>query len=163
MTKTKTNKDSFYQACIDACKKLNKKQQSGVYVYNILDENGLIDHILSGNLNLNDYTDTDLKSFRGIGNTSIDIVRVAWSLYTKQPMQCALDLDSAELRGYSTGKDLIRWIKEHGLENKQIYYSDHDYIGFILHTNKFEGMDYHTIGDINIKTGSYTENQEYIS
>ena len=160
---SKNERDPFYQACIDACEKLNKKRQFGVYAYNILNENGLIDHILNGNINLNDYTDKELKAFRGMGYSTIETIRVAWSLYTNNPAQGTLDIDPAELRGYSTGKDLIRWIKDHRLENKQIYYAGHNCIGFIIDTREFDGMEYHTTCDLDVNTGHYVEIQDHIS
>jgi len=160
---TKTETDPFFQACIAACEKLDKKKQFGVYAYNILDENGLVDHIIKGTINLNDYTDSELKSFRGIGYSTLEIIRTAWSLYTKKPAQGILDIDPAKLRGHSIGKDLIRWIQDHNLENKQIYYAQHNRIGFILDVHEFEGMEYNTTCDLNVLTGYYVEFQEHIS
>ena len=156
-------KDLFYQACMNACEKLGKKKRFGTYAYNILNENGLIDHILNGRIDLNNYTDNELKSFRGLGCSSIDTIRVAWSIYTKQPAQGVLNLDPAVLRGYSTGKDIIRWIKEHKLENKRIDYAEHHRIGFIVDTREFDGMEYNTTADLNIIDGSYVEFQDDIS
>ena len=155
-----TNKDPFYKACIEACERLGKKKQFGTHAYNILDDCGLIDHILNGTVSLDDYTDSDLKSFRGLGNVTIDILRVAWSLYSKRPMQGAIEIDPVLLRGYSTGKDLIRWIKDHKLEDKRIYYGK---IGFIIKTHMFAGMEYHTTSDLNVVDGSYVEIRDNIS
>jgi len=161
MTKNKDN--PFHQACIDACIKLDKKKGLGTYAYNILEDNGIIEHILNGTLNLNDYTDRDLESFRGLGFTTIEILRVAWNLYMKKPLQKALDLDPAMLRGYSTGKDLIRWIKDHKLEHKRVYYAHHDCVGFVIETREFEGMEYDTTADLNVINGDYVEVREHIS
>lgn len=161
MTKSKDN--PFHQACINACIKLDKKKGLGTYAYNILDDNGIVDHILNGTLNLNDYTDSDLESFHGLGFTTIEILRVAWNLYMKKPLQKTLELDPAILRGYSTGKDLIRWIKDHKLEQKQVYYAYHDRIGFIIETREFDGMEYNTTADLNVINGDYVEVQENIS
>lgn len=158
-----TNKDPFYKACIEACERLDKKKQFGTHAYNILDDCGLIDHILNGTVSLDDYTDSDLKSFRGLGNVTIDILRVAWSLYSKRPMQSAIEIDPVLLRGYSTGKDLIRWIKDHKLEDKQVYYAEHGRIGFIIDTHTFEGMEYHRTSDLNVIDGSYVEIRDNIS
>ena len=160
---SKNDRDPFYQACIDACEKLKKKRQFGVYAYNILKENGLIDHILSGSINLDDYTDKDFKAFRGVGYSTIETIRVAWSIYTKQPAQGVLDLDPAALRGYSTGRDLIRWIREHKLEDKRIAYAGHYSIGFIVDTHEFDGMEYNTTADLNVIDGSYAEFRDDIS
>lgn len=162
----KTDMDPFYNACIQACKKLSKKQQFGTYAYNVLKDNGIVNHILSGNLNLDDYTDRDLKTFRGLGNTSCDILRVAWAIYTKKfdnVEQQTLELDPAALKGYSTGNDIIRWIHEHKLENKRVYYAGHDCVGFIVATFEVEGMEYHTLGELNIVNGRYLEVRDSIT
>ena len=146
-----TPNDPFYAACMEACNKLDKKKQFGTYAYNLLKECGLVDHILNGILDLNSYSDSDLKAFDGIGDVSIEIIRAAWTLYSRH------HIDPAVLHGYSTGKDVIQWIKEHKLENKTVYYAGHDCVGFITENHEFEGTTYHTCGDLNILTGDYTE------
>lgn len=162
----KNDTDPFYNACIQACKKLDKKKQFGTYAYNVLKDNGVVDHILNGNLSLDDYTNRDLKSFRGLGNTSCDILRVAWAIYTKKfdkIGQQALDLDPVVLKGYSTGNDIIRWIHDHKLENKRVYYAGHNCVGFIVATFEVDGMEYHTLGDIDVLNGNYLEFRDSIT
>lgn len=148
-----SKKDPFYLACMQACDKLEKKHQFATYAYDILKENGIVDHILAGNINLMDFSDNDLKAFRGIGNNSIDILRVAWGIFTKRPVQETLELDPVVLRGYTTGNDLIRWIQANGLGDKKIYYMGDDRIGFEIATRNIDGMDYKTCADLRIFTG----------
>ena len=158
--KEQRNSEPFYKAIQEACLKY-KKETMATKIYNILCDNGLMYHINSGEINLNDFTDDDLKKFEGLGDFSVKIVRTAWDLFKKNSAP-TLPIPEYELRGYLTGNDLISLIRKHNLGDKKIYYAGHNCIGFEMSTVCVDGCEQTTCGDLNVLNANFIEFGDYI-
>ena len=156
--------NDFYKAIKKAGVKLE-----GIHIatktYNTLAINGIIPHILDGTIDLDDYSDEELRSFDGIGPKTVELIRAAWSIYKYNNVPRQMSISDSKLHGYLTGNDLIHLIYSNNLGNKQVC-SDKDTLDFIIHKVDLDSEDpndrYFEMCSIDLKTGKLQTVKDYV-
>ena len=133
--------------------------------YNTLVINGIVPHILDGTIDLDDYSDEELKTFDDIGPKTIELIRAAWSIYKYNDAPIQMSISDSKLHGYLTGNDLIRLIYSNNLGDKQVY-SNKGTLDFIIHKIDFNNENpndrYLEIQSIDLKTGNLQTIKDYV-
>ena len=153
MKAKKMNKETLLDACVEACRKLNKDSSFAFYICGCLYANGILDDILFDTVDLLECTDKELEQIDGIGTESIRVLRLARIICDDNTCtQMEIDFDESTA---NTGSDIIKWIRMHNLTDKEVYYTGHNCIGFKIDSDIYEGMEYYTCGDLNVINGEF--------
>ena len=156
--------NDFYKAIKKAGVKLGDIHIA-TKTYNTLAINGIIPHILDGTIDLDDYSDKELRTFDGIGPKTIELIRAAWNIYKYNDAPKQMSISDSKLNGYLTGNDLIRLIYSNNLGNKQVC-SDKGTLDFITHkidyNNENPNDRYFEMCSIDLKTGELQTVKDYV-